>query len=65
MTEQIFSMEVLICERFPALDPFQVRQLRAVEFFRVVGKLIEHDRKEKKNKDRPNVIRRPAGDDWF
>lgn len=54
-------MEVSLCERFPALSPFDVREKRLCDVFLLIRRLNNHDRKKKKH----TKIRRPAGDDWF
>ena len=35
----IFEIEVLLCERFPALDPLALDEYRAVEVFKLVKNL--------------------------
>lgn len=57
-------MEVGLCERFPALSPFTVRRTRASEVFLLMRRMQTYQ-KDKPQKGKKDVIRRPAGDDWF
>lgn len=50
-----------ICDRFPSLSPFDIRQKKFHEVFLLVRRLNIYNEKEKK----PKKIRRPAGDTWF
>ena len=43
----------------------QVRRERARDFFDVYVVLVKRIRKEAKQKKKPPVIRKPAGDNWF
>lgn len=57
-----------MCEKFPGITPFSIRRTRAAEVFLLMRRLADHsERKEKEIKKNhgSNVIRRPAGDDWF
>lgn len=58
-------MEVSISEQFPSLSPFQIREQKAKEVFRLLARLSNYNERKITKKDKPNVIRRPAGDDWF
>lgn len=60
-------MEVSICERFPGLTPFRVRQERASEVFLLIRRLNDYNERQGKEngKQKKKVIRRPAGDSWF
>lgn len=61
-----FDIEVTICERFPALSPFDIREREAREVFLLIERLSRYNRRKKKEtKDGKQVIRRPAGDNWF
>jgi hypothetical protein len=57
-------MELNICERFPALSPFDVREKKASEVFLLIRRLNDYHAKEK-NTQGKQKIRRRAGDDWF
>ena len=39
-------MELTICERFPSLTPMSLRRERASEVFKMISKLIDHQRRE-------------------
>ncbi len=56
-------MQLTLCENFPSLSPFDIRDKRANEVFLLIKRLSEHN--EKKDKVEINKIRRKAGDDWF
>lgn len=67
MDKLIFEMEITFCERFPGLDPFQIRKQRARDFFRIAANLTEYDRKRSKGKNKQKKIRKPASDNsgWW
>jgi len=54
-----------VCERFPALSPFDIRRERASEVFRLVRRIKKSNSYREKESTHKRVIRRPAGDDWF
>lgn len=61
-----FDIEVAICEKFPALSPFDIREKEAREVFLLIERLSRYNgRKKKETKGGKQVIRRPAGDNWF
>lgn len=53
-----------LCDRFPSLTPFSIRRERAKDVYILIARLNKYGKTEKK-KNKPNIIRRPAGDDWF
>ena len=61
--EVFFEMQLNICDRFPALSPFDVRRTKATEVFLLMRRMKNYNDKNKSGKKK--VIRRPAGDDWF
>ncbi|MCQ2059797.1 MAG: hypothetical protein MJY71_08240 [Bacteroidaceae bacterium] len=63
----MFELEVGLCERFPALSPFDIRRERLHEFCVLVNRLNDYTKRESKNRDKNGhqKIRRKAGDDWF
>ena len=67
MYELFFEMEISLCERFPALSPFDIRKQRAGEVFLLVRRLNNYTEYTNDKNDTRNgtVIRRRAGDDWF
>ena len=61
-------MELSICERFPSLSPFDVRQKKAYDVFLLMRRLSNYNGYQDDNKKVKNgktVIRKRAGDDWF
>ena len=61
-------MTLMLCQRFPDLNPIKVRKYPVHEIFLLVKRLAKHNENEIKNGKAPNksgVIRRPAGDNWF
>lgn len=53
------------CEHFQGATPFSVRRERARDFFEIFLALAKRIRKQSKQKNKPQVIRKPAGDNWF
>lgn len=61
-------MEITLCDRFPALTPFNIRREKMVDLFKLINRMniyAKHAEKRKDKQDKPKIIRRPAGDDWF
>lgn len=57
-----------ICDRFPTLTPLSIRRERMIDIFKIVKKMnvyAKHSEKREEKKQKPKVIRRPAGDTWF
>lgn len=51
----IFEIEVILCERFPGLDPLALGEHRAVEVFKLVKNLNTYiDSHKENNKDTSN-----------
>lgn len=40
-----FEMELALCERFPALDPFTLRRTRAAEVFRLMSRINDQNQR--------------------
>lgn len=57
----LFEVEMSICDRFPSLSPFDIRQKRFHEVFLLIRRLNVYNEQEKK----PKKIRRQASDTWF
>lgn len=56
----------MLCQLFPALDPFRVRRTPAREVFLLIRRINSQPKTEHGQKlDSKGRIRRPAGDDWF
>lgn len=53
-----------VSERFPALEPFKIRQQRAREVFILIERLNDYSSRQNSKKGK-KVFRRPAGDNWF
>lgn len=58
-------MTLNICDRFPSLSPFDVRRERLSEVLKLVSRMNKSNAHRAKESTQKNVIRRPAGDDWF
>lgn len=54
-----------LSDRFPALTPLSIRRERMVDVFKLVGKINRYSKTVKKKENKPKIIRRPAGDDWY
>ena len=40
-----------LCERFPSLDPFQINNYPALDFFKLIRDINEHDERTTKDKN--------------
>ena len=69
MDEMLFDMVVMLCKRFPALTPMQVRRERAIEVFDTVRKMVKHIRRENAQyitiKGKRMRKRKVTNDSWF
>lgn len=69
--QTFFELQLTLCERFPALTPFEIRKQRAYEVFLLVRRLNTQPKKEQPKNATPGTtvkngeIRRPASDDWY
>lgn len=70
--ENLFEINYILCCEFRALSPFEVENTSYVKIIRLYAKLArlkireeQEAEQQKQEKDKPKVIRRPAGDDWF
>jgi len=62
----MFENTRMLCQLFPALDPFRVRRTPAKEVFLLIRRVITQPKTKNGEKvDSKGRIRRPAGDDWF
>ncbi len=59
----LFDAVVATCDRFPSLNPFEVRRTQMSEFCRLLSDMSGHGAREKRRRKRANW--RPAGDSWF
>jgi hypothetical protein len=60
----LYDLVFSAAEHF-GLSPFQLRRERAREFFDVYIALTRYLKHQAKHKNKPQVIRKPAGDNWF
>lgn len=58
-----FELEMTLCEKFPTLTPFSIREQPVYEVFLLVRRLNESSRNKKGEKK--TKLRRPANDNWF
>lgn len=61
-------MKMMLCSRFPALTPFDIRRERAFDVFTLMVKYVKYNKREEnkiKTVNGKRIIRKPAGDDWF
>ena len=70
MYEILFDMNTNLCDRFPALDPFRVREQRFHDVLLIFRRLTVQSKNNKNNgggvMQKNGVIRRPAqNDDWY
>jgi len=49
-------MEVSISERFPSLNPVEIRKTRASEIFLLIKRLGRKNRREAKNKNKNKIL---------
>ena len=56
-----------LCDNYNGLDPLKVLDYAAEDVFDLINATIDHNSRQsdKGGKSSGNVIRRPAGDDWF
>lgn len=58
-----FEITFSLCEVYKGLDPIKLLDYPAEDVFNLINSTLLHGRREKK--EQTNVIKRPAGDDWF
>ena len=62
-------MQVNLCDRFTGLTPLELRREKAREVFILIHRYniyaAREAKKKKRTKNGKQIIRRPAGDDWF
>ena len=62
--EMMFELQMSICKEFNSLTPFELRRTRYSEFCLFIKRMNKYNKKEPRKKKK-QVIRRPAGDNWF
>lgn len=69
LCECLFLMSYNLCKEFPAMSPFYLDEKPFCEVVGLYARLrtvqIKEEKEVKKHKQTPEVIRRPAGDNWF
>lgn len=65
-----FDINKALCDTYRGLDPLKLLDYPAEDVLNLINGLIDYnereDRKEKKTKNKDGeVMRIPAGDDWF
>lgn len=61
-----FEINKVLCETYTGLDPIKLLDYAAEDVFNLINDTLTYNRKNhKKEVKTKNVIRRPAGDNWF
>lgn len=60
--QSLLELDLSLCESFPAFTPLSLRREKAREVFNLIERL---NSRPKKDNGQDEVIRRPAGDNWF
>jgi len=60
----LFELEMNLCDRFQGTTPIYWRSQKARDVFNLLVSFNTYARRHSKKK-KSNVIRRPAGDNWF
>lgn len=66
-SEQLFQLNYQLCKEFPAFTPLEIdceKYHKVIMLYANVRKLQLRENKESQ-KTNSNIIRRPAGDNWF
>jgi hypothetical protein len=70
--ENLFEINYILCREFRALSPFEIESEKYTKIIKLYAnlarlKIREEQEAEQENQDKnkPKIIRRPAGDDWF
>lgn len=59
----LFNLQMSLCDAFPSLTPFDVRNQSFQEVMLLVRRMENYNIAKKK--DETKKIRRPASDNWF
>ena len=62
--ETLLETNLTLCEKFPSLNPLEVRRAKAREIFLLLRRMNKR-KKPKTGRNGEQIIRRPAGDNWF
>lgn len=61
-----FEINKGLCESYSGLDPIKLLDYPAEDVFDLINNTLAYNsRNGNKKKDNSDVIRRPAGDNWF
>ena len=60
-----FEINKALCESYGGLDPLKLLDYPAEDVFDLINNMIAYNNRNKKQNSNNNVIRRPAGDNWF
>lgn len=52
-----YDFYILLCNRFPALDPFKIDNMPAIEVFELIGNILEFESKPKENIEEKQQIK--------
>lgn len=58
-----FDINKALCDSYAGLDPIKLLNYPAEDVFNLVNDTLIYSKRTKKKES--NVIRRPAGDNWF
>lgn len=63
----LFDINKILCEMYSGLDPIKLLNYPAEDVFNLINDTIDYIGRNKAEKapKKSNVIRRPAGDNWF
>jgi len=59
----LFDLQMSLCEAFPTLTPFDIRNQSFKEVMLLVRRMESYNMTKRKEEIRK--IRKPAGDNWF
>ncbi len=64
-----FDINKSLCELYAGLDPIKLLDYPAEDVFDLINGVLKHNQRretgQKHGKGNGNVIRKPAGDNWF
>ena len=66
LSQMFFDINKSLCDTFTGLDPIKLLDYPAEDVFSLINGMIDYNnRHDKGRKEKPNVIRKKAGDNWF
>lgn len=63
LSQNMFEITCTLCEIFPAFTPMQIRREKAREVFKLIERV--NNRPKQEEREQEQVIRKPAGNNWF